>query len=299
MAILTAQGISRVAIALLNRALVLPRTVTQIPGTEFRGSNGDTITVRVPQPSAARTQASAGGALTADDIDEIPVEVTVAHLYHLKDLSDQEATLELEDFARQIARVQVAAVALGAEDAIADVINALTASSSIEFAGTAAEADTRDVFTAARRTLIRNGAPPSDLWAAVSPEIAERLLGITQLTSLSDSGTTSALRDAIIGRWLGFTVVESAALDVGTACFYHSSGFAFANFAPVAPKGLPSAQVSAISQDGIALRQIFQYAASNAKDQSLVSTFAGAAAVVENESSPADEVRFVKVGTGS
>ena len=299
MAILTAQGISQVAIALLNRALVLPRTVTSVPGTEFRGSNGDTITVRVPQPSAARTQSTPGAALTADDIDEIAVDVTVSHLYHLHNVTDEEATLELEDFARQISRPQVMAVALGAEDQLGTVMNALTADATIEFAASASEADTKAQILAARETLIDNGAPPSDLFAAVSPQVASRILSIEQLTSVSDSGSSSALRDAMIGRWLGFTFVESAALTDGTAVFYHRSGFAWANFAPVAPRGLPSDQVASIAEQGVALRQIFQYAAGNAQDQSLVSTFAGAAAVWEDGASASDAARFIKVGTGS
>lgn len=297
MALLTAQGISQVAIALLNRALVLPRTVTAIPGAEFAGANGDTITVRVPQPGAARTQASAGAALTADDIDEIPVDVTLAHLYHLKNISDQEASLELEDFARQITRVQVAAVALGAEDELAGAMNALVADGTIEFAAVATEADTAATILAAREFLIENGAPPSELFAAVSPQIATRILSITNLTKVSEAGTASALRDAIIGRYFGFTFVESAALDDDTSLFYHRSGFCFANRVPVRPRGATDS--SSADADGIGLRQVFQYNAGTASDQSLVSTFAGAAAVWEDGASASDNQRFVKVGVGS
>src|SRR5690242_17471439 len=98
MSVLTAQGISRVAIALLQRQLVLPATVTNVPGSEFMGPNGGTITVRVPQPGSSRTQASPGAALTADDVNEIPVDVSLSHVYNLKNLTDQEASYNLEDF---------------------------------------------------------------------------------------------------------------------------------------------------------------------------------------------------------
>ena len=40
MAVLTAKGISAVAVELLTRTLVLPMTATRIPGEEFAGSNG-------------------------------------------------------------------------------------------------------------------------------------------------------------------------------------------------------------------------------------------------------------------
>jgi hypothetical protein len=42
----------------------------------------------------------------------------------------------------------------------------------------------------------------------------------------------------------------------------------------VAPRG--AAQSAAVSQDGIGIRQIFQYDPSTLSDQSVVSTFAGA-----------------------
>ena len=131
MAVLTSGGISSVAIALLTRQLVLPQTVTAIPGDEFAGSNGDTITVRVPQPSASRTQDNPGDTLVADEVDEVPVTVQVNHLYHLKNVSDQQLSLEIEDFARQITRPQTEAVAVGAEDQVASVMNGAEASLSI------------------------------------------------------------------------------------------------------------------------------------------------------------------------
>ena len=98
MALLTAQGISNVAIEFLRRQLALPRTVTMVPGSEFSGSNGDTITLRVPLAMTARTQASRGAALTADTNSEVGVDVTMAHKYSLRNLSDQEIEFDIEDF---------------------------------------------------------------------------------------------------------------------------------------------------------------------------------------------------------
>ena len=63
MAVLTAQGISGVALELLTRMLVLPRTVASVPGTEFAGANGDTITVRVRLPRTAKVQETPGSAI--------------------------------------------------------------------------------------------------------------------------------------------------------------------------------------------------------------------------------------------
>ncbi len=296
MAVLTAKGISKVALELLQRQLVLPRTVTNVPGSDFVGPNGGTITLRVPQPSSARTQASAGSALTADDVSEIPVDVALSHKYHLKNISDQELSYNLEDFARQITRLQMGAVAVGAEDTLVTVMNDLAAEGvGYQFALTATDDDTKSVLLAARAFLSNNQAPAGDRYLAASPDVVTRLLHL--LTPVNESGSSDALRDAIVGRIYGFTVVEVNALDAGTAIAYHKSGFAFANRAPAQPRGASSSSVA--SAGGLSLRQVFQYDASTAQDQSLVSTFAGAAAVYEDGTGTngTDNQRFVKIRT--
>lgn len=300
MALLTARGISRVAIELLVRSLTVARTVTLIPGEEFSGSNGDTITVRVPQPSAARTQASRGAALTADDLNEIPISVVMEHKYHLKNLSDQEATFDVENFARQITRPQTEAVALGVEASLLTVMNALPATdAAINWDATATEADDKDTILRAREFLNLNDAPSDDRYLAVSSTIATRLLKYDFLTKVDASGTDAALRSGVIGRVFGFNVIEVPGMDSGEAMAYHRSGLVLATRAPVAARG--AAESSSASAQGIALRQVFQYDPSTAQDQSLVSVFAGAAAVYEDGTGTngTDEARFVKIVAGT
>lgn len=276
MAVLTAQGISEVAIELLTRTLVLPRTVTTIPGEEFAGSNGDTITVRVPQPGTAREQVTAGAAITYDAVNEIPVAVSLRHLYHAKRITDQEATLQLEDFARQVTRVQVAAVATGAEQLLADEMNDLP----IDLGGVDVS-DVDDAVLEGRTQLGRANAPTGDRWGACSPEFAEVILRQDTFSRVDAAGDQTALREAIIGRWRGFTWVESNGIEIGTAVLYHQSGFVFANRVPVAPRG--ARESATTSSGGIGMRQIFQYDASILSDASVLSTFAGAQVVADNQ----------------
>lgn len=295
MAILTSQGISGVAIELLTRSLVLPNTVTRIPGSDFAGANGDTITVRVPQPGSARTQPTPGATITYDDVSEIAVDVTLSHLYHAKRITDEELSLELQDFARQVTRVQTDAVATGAEDELAAAMNALAADDS--FALTASEADTIETILAARTFLGDNNTPPGDRFLAVSSEIAARILSTDLLVRADQSGSTSALREAQIGRIFGMTVVESNALDAGTAVAYHRSGFAFANRTPVRPRGATDSATATVG--GVGLRHIFQYQPDILSDASVVSTFAGAAAVWEDGATATDNRRFYKMDTAT
>lgn len=301
MAILTAKGISSVALELLTRQLVLVPTVTMVPGNEFMGPNGGTITLRVPQPSVARTQASAGAALTADDVSEIPVDVALGNVYHLKNITDQELSYSLEDFALQITRPQVNAVATGAEDTLVAVMNGLTADGGVyQLAKTATDDDTKTVILAARQALGQNNAPMSGRYLAVAPDVANRLLHL--LTPITGGGldaayAQAALQEATLGRIFGMTVVECVALTAGTAIAYHKSGFAFANRAPAQPRGATSSSVS--TQGPFALRQVFQYDAGHAQDQSLLSTFAGAAPVYEDGTGTNGTIRkrFIKIRT--
>lgn len=276
MAVLTAKGISALAIELLLRSIVLPRTVSLIPSNEFTGPNGGTVTVRVPQPGSSLIQETRSAALTAADVDEVPIDVTVKHIYHLKNVSDQELTLDLENFARQVTRVQVGAVATGAENELAGVMNALTADATLVEAGT----DIETKILNAREFLGDNDCPADGRFLAVSPAVATFMLKLDKFSKVNESGASSALRDAILGRIYGFTVVESNALTAGTAVAYHRSGFAMANRTPAPARG--ATESAAASSQGIGLRQVFQYNAGTATDQSLITTFAGAAAVYEN-----------------
>lgn len=297
MAVLTAKGIASLNIELLTRSLVLPMTVSRIPGGDYSGPNGGTITVRVPQPGASRTQAAAGDTITYDDVSEIPVDVSLAHLYHGKLVSDQELTYSIEDFGRQVSRVQVDAVATGAEDALATVMNALTADAS--FAASPSDADTIGVVLAAREFLTNSNAPASDRWLACSPEVVTRLLQVDEFVRADASGATTALRNAVVGRIFGMNVVESNGLDAGEAVAYHQSGFVFANRTPVTPRG--AVDSAAVTEQGIGLRHIFQYVPDKLSDASVVSTFAGAAAVYENGTGTngSTRKRFYKIGSES
>jgi len=296
MAVLTAQGIARVAIPLLRRSLVLARTVTMAPVEGFAPPNGETVTVRVRLPRTARTQSSKGASITYDDQNEVGVDVSLAHIYDAYHITDEDQALTLEDFASQITEPQTASVATGAEDELVTVMNALSASGTVEFAASASEADTVASVLAAREALSENLVPAGDRWAAVSPSIATRLLSVDKFTKVNESGSASALRDAIIGRFYGFTFVESPGLDDDTALFYHRSGFVLGNKQPLSPRGATSS--AAVRADDFNLRQIFQYDPDVLSDASVLSTFAGAAAVHEDESET-DFSRIVKVGVGS
>jgi len=290
---LTAQGIAGLAVELLTRQLVLPATVARIDGGDFTGGNGDTVTIRVPQPTSAREQTNPGDTITWDDLNEVPVAVKLKHLYHATRISDQALTWTLTNFGRQITLPQVAAVATAAENQVAAAINARAADITV-----AADGSNIDAAVLEARTILgRNLVPMDNRFLAVSPEFGEFLLASEKLTDASQSGSPSALREAIIGRYRGFTVVESAGLTAGEAAAYHRSGIAWGNLRPATPTG--AASTATHSEGGITLRQLFHYNPLILSDQSVVSTFAGAALVPEDGTGTNGTIfkRIVKLAT--
>lgn len=272
MALLTSQSIASLNVGLLTRQLVLPMTVTRVPGGEFAGDNGDTITVRVPSPGSARTQATPGATITYDDITETSVNVALAHLYHAKRVTDEELSLDIVDFGAQVSAVQIAAVATGAEDQLAAAMNGVAVDDSFALSGS--DTDTEDMLVAASEALDTANVPAGDRFLAVSPQVKSRII---KLLDQSTNAGESALRQATIGDIYGFTVVASNGLTAGTAVAYHRTGFAFANRTPVVPRGAADSATATVG--GIGLRHIFQYQPDILSDASVVSTFAGAAVV--------------------
>lgn len=275
MALVTAQGISSLLVPLLRRTLVLPNTISRVSGAEFSGPNGSTITIRVRQPRTANVQAVAGAAISYTSVDETGVDVSVVHIYDGVSVTDQELSLELVDFAVQVTEPQVAAVATGIEDEVAGAMNDVAAD-----ATDLASGNVDDYFKEARQTLSEADVPLGDRFAAATPAATTLLLGLDNFeVNLPASGDASALREAVIGRYRGFNVVESNGLTGGdndeAIVFYHRSGFGYTQRPPVSPRG--AAQSASVTDSGFGMRQIFDYDADTATDRSLISSFAGAA----------------------
>lgn len=277
MAFLTAQQISRLAIPLLTRRLVLPMTVARVPGDEFRGDSGDTVSIRVPVPRTPQVQATPGTNITYTDIDETQSDVTVVQVYDATNVNDHQMTLELVDFGRQVLRPMTDAVARGCEDQLAAAMNDVTPDAS--FALDADPADTEAQILAAGQALDEADVPPDGRWFAVSPAIKTRVLSVPKFTRVNESGSAQALRRGIIGDLYGFTFVVSNGLTAGEAIAYHESSFGFATFPPVEMEGQAAVQSAVASEQGISLRVLRQWNPANLSQQVVVSAFAGAGPV--------------------
>lgn len=274
------------AALLLQREIVLPRTVWTQPSASFTGALNDTITLRIPATRTAGTRTMrAEEALSPSDLTETSVPVTLnTHVYDLLNITDEQLTLDIVDFIRQVLAPQMRAVAEGMENTIATALSGATVSGDQTLAAVATTTapDSGEAFgvaVEARKVLNQLNVPRSERVLVLGSELEAWFLQDPVVVN-HNSGNRDALDDAMIGRIAGFTVIGSNAIAADAGYAYHRTAVAFANVAPAVPEG--ATMGSRIATEGLALRYLRDYNPTNATgpvDRSLVDAFVGAKSV--------------------
>lgn len=284
--------VARTALALVGDDLVLAATVNRDFQAEYVAGIGTTINVRVPATLTARSRAlDATGAITTDDLTESTVPVALDNMaYSAVRVNDEDLTLRIEDFARQVLSPQVRALVEAIEAKVAAEMQAVSETLTIAYAA----ATPADTFVAARKALRDLGVPSSGLYAAVGTGVYGDLLKSALLRQVDQSGSSAALNEATIGRLHGFTVIESNRLADDEMVFYHEDAFTLAVRAPIVPAGVAFGQ--SMSENGFALRWIRDYDSSTLADRSIVSTFLGTTTMpMKNSTSGASVAAAIRV----
>lgn len=272
-----------VALERLRRELVLPRLVTRLGLADFQGAKDDTVNVRVPAILSAREYEfrSRNNPIVLDTIEELSIPVTLSkHIYSAVALTDEDLTLDIVDFARQVLEPQVVGVAEKLEALIAEVMEGATlAASDIPYIQDPdnAGAGFYNALVDARQALNTAKVPLANRFVVVGSNVESAALKEDAIRLASESGSTDALRRAILGDVAGFTIVVSQSVDPDFAMAAHRSAFAFANVAPVVPAGATFGQ--GIADSGLAMRWLRDYDPQYLRDRSVVSAFAGSASV--------------------
>src|SRR5690606_30315121 len=139
------------------------------PGDVAPPTGGET-TLRVPVPGEAKIQPR-GANLDYAEIDEIPVDFSIDHIYDGARVTEHQRSLDIVDFGRQVTRNQVRAVVAGAERQLASVMNALPIDEEVTPDGS----DFDNVIADANALLDEAENPMENRWLAVSPRFAARL----------------------------------------------------------------------------------------------------------------------------
>jgi hypothetical protein len=288
--------IADTALGLLEREIILPALVWRDAGGSFQGAAGDTISIRVPARTQARTRALRGtrpttsegaGIITMDEMTETKVDVTLdTAVYSAVPITDEELALDISDFGAQIAEPQVRAVAEGIENAVAAEMTGATYATTLTLSAT----DPYDTIVDARVALNKANVPMSERVLVVGADMEGIFLKSDELHQADKAGSDSALRDATIGRLAGFNqVVVSNALPSNVGFAFHRTAYVLGMRAPAVPDG--ATYGASRNAFGLAMRWIRDYDFRNVQDRSLFDTYIGTNVVADG----ADEAQTVTI----
>lgn len=278
-----AEKVVDVGLRLLSREITLPGLVWRDAGGSFAGAKDDTINMRLPAYAVAKSRTMRSQ--TQIDMSElvemtVPVQLT-KHIYFAVPITDEQMTLDIEDFARQVSAPSVSAVARGVEDVVATLINTAVYPSEHQITvnrskedGESGELGLLRATTRARRLLNDANVPQDGRTFLVGSEYEEYILSLDELTRVDASGDSSALRDATIGRLRGFRVVVSNSIAPDAAFAFHRSAYALSMQAPVVPQG--ASWGTGLAANGFSMRQLKDYDFANTRDRLLTDVFVGA-----------------------
>lgn len=296
--------IAAAALGLLEREIVLPGLIWRDAGGDFAGAGGDTISIRVPARTQARTRTLRGarptssegnGIITMDDLTETKVDVTLdTDVYNAVPVTDEELTLDITDFGMQILAPQVRAVAEGIENAVADEMLGANYGSNV------LTLDTTDPYKTAIDAgvlLNKSNVPRTERFLVVGADMEGVFLKSDHLSKVDQAGDDSALRRAVIGRLAGFgDVLATNALppDVGFA--FHRTAYVLGMRAPAVPSGATFG--SSQTYAGLAMRWLRDYDFRNVQDRSLVDVYIGTNIVADGKSNETQTATITGTPTG-
>lgn len=290
---LKAEKIVDTTIALLETELVLGNTVWNYGDLDWSSAKDDTITLRLPAVLTAREYEwrTRNNPIVFDDLTETSYDISIGgHVYSAVKVTDEQLTLDIKDFGSKVLAPQAKAVAKKLEANIVNVLTGLPFKTVVQLdaAGdgtvgdttsgttsvtTAVRNDPHAALVAARKYLNRSGVPFDGRFVVIGSDMEEAFLTAPQLVKVDESGSSSALRDATIGRLAGFTIVVSAEIDPAEGFAYHRSAVGMAQMAPAVPSGATAG--ATLARDGFAMRWIRDYDANFLTDRSVVSAFYG------------------------
>lgn len=240
------------------------------------GGKGRTVNVKIPGALVARSRGidDVTTSIVLDSIAEDTVPITLGdHIYSAVGLSEGDLSLNLTDFGAQVLKPQTDAVVDRVENMVASAISSIALDTAVRWDA----ANPVKTFTEIRRILRERGVPATGLNVVVGTDVFAALLDANAVTDASQSGSTEALREGSVGRLRGFQIVESTRVASDEIAAFHRDAFTLAARAPKVPEGASFG--ASVSGGGFSLRYLRDYDATKTQDRSVVSTFAGVAAL--------------------
>ena len=266
-----AEKVVATSLGLLEREVVLPRLVWRDAAGDFRGAKGDTISLRLPAYGKANKRTLRGGAArTKSALHERKVDVSLTQdIYMDVPISDEEMTLDIEDFGSQVLTPVLGGVARALEDEVATLITGATYANSVEFD----VAHPKAVIAEARELLNKANVPAGQRTLLIGSEIDTAIIQLDDFVRFDASGTTDTLREAMIGRVYGFDVVTSNLIAPGEAFAFHQTAYVLNSRAPIVPAGAPWGATQSFA--GFAVRTVRVFDPDEVEDRFVADAWCG------------------------
>lgn len=264
-------------LGVLAREVVLPSLVWRDAGGNFAGARDDTISLRVPAYTNARTRTLRTGTITTDNLEETKVDVTLeTDVYKGVAITDEELTLDITDFGVQILNPCTSAVARGVEDAVVSEMQSAQYAVGLD----ADRADPWETLIDARVALNNANVPMEGRVLACGSGFEADLLKSDRLSTYQLAGSSDVLREATIGRIAGFTAISVPGLDPDWAIAFHRTAFVLSMQAPAVPDGVSWGSTG--TYNGFAMRVLKDYDFGNVRDRFLANVFVGTSTVKDH-----------------
>jgi hypothetical protein len=282
-----AEQVAAQMLGVLERDTVLAQFVWRDAVTDFKGAKNDTVSLRVPAYTTARTRTMRSNtAIVIDELDETKVDVTLdTHVYKAIRVTDEEMTLDIVNFGEQVTAPAMGSVVRKVDDSLATQF----ADASAEVTVNIDADDPYLAFVDARIALNNASVPMGQRFCAVGSNVEAAILKSDRLSKFDQSGSSDALREAVIGRMAGFTAVSCPGLDPDLAVFSHRTAFVLALVAPVVPAGASWGTTQ--TYRGMSLRVLRDYLPDDTNgpaDRLLTDTFMGTGVVMDRGTIDAD-----------
>lgn len=287
-----AEKIAGVALGVLQRTIVLPNLFANRYGiADFKGAKGDVVNVKRPAILVAQDAGFRDrNPIVYQDLVQSRIQVKLDRYPIVPvQLSDEELTLDIESYSQDVTVPQVRALVEDFENTIADTLGGATFVHEVNYVP---GADPRKVAIQARKLLNSSNVPATGRYWIVGSEVSAEIASFDKLLDVNTAGLPEAVREGVVGRLSGFTIVESNALDGDESYFVHNSALALAYVAPAAPKGATSSAIAI--EGGLSVRQLFDYDSDTLHDRSILGVFTGGAVVTDPQIG--DDGLVVQVG---
>jgi hypothetical protein len=285
-------------LGLVTRRLVVPAMITRVADSTFVGTQGDTVSMRVPglygvaRKYEFRTRTAP---IVLDDIQGGgKIDITLdTHTYSATGITNEQATLDELDWIREVMAPQAEAVANDLENDIVDAFNDLRYRRELPFAH-----GDDPYLIAIEAQRIFDGIPgrlvPTDgrYWLCGSNVVASILSHdrVSRQAQGNDTLADNALLRAEVAQIGGFRVVKSLEVDPNFSCFMSKSALVLGVVAPVPPRG--AAQAQRITEGGFGMLWTFDYDNNFMRDRSTISTFSGLTPVYDERKGGTGTDRF-------